>query len=167
MKKISLVVFVLCFAISANAQLSVGGGLGFNEKSGSAGITAKGWYDVNDQIAITPSISYFFGSGAILGYNQNILSVDVNGTYAFDIIDKLIVYPVAGLNFSSYKTGGSSVLFSNQIDIPGVSATSFGVNIGAGAQYQFTDSLSVYFEPKFIASNYSQIVVNVGVLFHL
>jgi opacity protein-like surface antigen len=165
MKKISLVAAVLFFAISAQAQLSVGGGLGFNEKVSSVGITAKGWFDLTDKIAITPNVSYFFGSGTIVGYNQNLLAVDVNGTYAFDIMDKLIVYPVAGLNFSSYKTGGSGLIFND--DIPGVSASAFGVNIGAGAQYQFTDSLSAYFEPKFVASNYSQIVVNVGVLFHL
>lgn len=163
MKKISLVAVVLFFAISAKAQLSLGGGLGFNEKVSSVGITAKGWYDLTDKIAITPNVSYYFGSGAILGYSQNILAVDVNGTYSFDIIDKLKVYPMVGLNFSSYKVGGS-FLFDEEI---GVSSSAFGVNIGAGAQYQFTDNLSAYFEPKFVASNYSQIVVNVGVLFQL
>ncbi len=164
MKKIILVAMVLGFTINSQAQIAVGGGLGFNEKVSSIGLTAKGEYTVTDKIAISPSVSYFFGSAAFLGYNQSILGVDINATYAFDIIDKLKVYPVVGVNFSSYKTGGS--LFLDD-DVVGVKANAFGANIGAGAQWQFTDALSVYLEPKFVASNYSQIVVNVGVLLKL
>lgn len=164
MKKFILLAIVFGFTFHTQAQIAIGGGLGFNEKVSSVGLTAKGEFTITDKIAVSPSVSYFFGSTAFLGYNQSILGIDLNATYAFDIMDKLKVYPVVGANFSSYKTGGS-FLFDE--DVTGVKANAFGANIGAGAQWQFTDALSVYLEPKFVASNYSQIVVNAGVLLKL
>jgi len=160
--------FILLIGLTTQvqSQIAVGGGLGFNEEINSVGLTVKGEFGITDKIAIVPSMSYFFGSTAIVGFNQNIFALDVNATYSFDIIEKLKVYPVVGLDYSRYKIGTSSTLFGLEDEI-GVSDSAFGVNIGAGAQWQFTDRLSVYFEPKFVASNFSQIVVNAGVLFKL
>jgi len=159
-----LITLSLLFAFQAEAQISVGGGLGYNEKIAGPGITLKGAFDLTENIAVSPSASYFFGS-SLFGFNRNLIAIDVNAHYYFDIIEEeLKVYPVAGLNFSRYKTGLSDILGANTGNI---TANAFGVNIGAGATYKFTDRLKVYLEPKFIISNYSQIVINAGVLFNL
>lgn len=164
MKKIITTILIMGFTLSIQAQITVGGGLGFNQKVSSVGITAKGEFSITDKIAISPNVSYFFGSAAFVGFNQSVLGIDVNGTYSFDIIDNLKVYPIVGLNYSSYKTGGTYLFVDEQF---GVKSNAFGANIGAGAQWQFTDTLSVYLEPKFVASNYSQVIVNVGILLKL
>jgi opacity protein-like surface antigen len=166
MKKNVFIILVLGITSYSQAQIAVGGGLGFNERVSSVGLTVKEEIGITDEIAITPNISYFFGSGSLVGFSQNLFAVDVNATYAFDIIENLKVYPLVGLNYSRYRIGTSSFLFDDVQDV-GVSNGALGANIGAGAQWQFTDSLSVYFEPKFVASNYSQVVVNAGVLFKL
>lgn len=155
---------IFLFTTQIQAQISLGGGLGYNEKIAGPGITLKGVLDITDNIAIAPSASYFFGS-SLFGYNRSVIAGDVNAHYYFNIIeDKLKVYAVAGVNFSRYKTGISDILGSNSRNI---TASAIGVNIGAGATYKFSDTLKVYLEPKFIASNYSQIVVNAGVLLSL
>jgi len=148
MRKFAFIILVLGITFQTQAQIAVGGGLGFNERVNSVGLTVKGEIGITDEIAVTPNISYFFGSGS------------------FDIIEKLTVYPLVGLDYSRYRIGTSSFLFDDVQDV-GVSNGALGANIGAGAQWQFTDNLSVYFEPKFVASNYSQVVVNAGVLFKL
>lgn len=165
----SLLVFTLLFLFvtQAQAQISVGAGLGYNQKIAGPGITLKGVLDISDNIAISPSGSYFFGS-SLFGYNRSVIAVDVNAHYYFDIIEnKLKVYPVVGVNFSRYKTGNFDYDGISGSNSEKVTANAFGANIGAGATYKFTDKLKMYLEPKFIASNYSQLVVNAGVLLNL
>ncbi|WP_452227988.1 outer membrane beta-barrel protein [Lacinutrix sp. MEBiC02404] len=154
------------FATQMQAQISIGGGLAYNEKISAPGITLKGVFTITDNIAISPSASYFFGN-QVYGYKRSILAVDVNAHYYFDIIEsKLKVYPIAGVNFSSYKTGGYNNAFFTDNTYQ-VKDNAFGGNIGAGATYQFTEKLKVYLEPKFVVSDYSQVVINAGVLLNL
>ncbi|WP_452231611.1 outer membrane beta-barrel protein [Lacinutrix sp. MEBiC02595] len=154
------------FATQMQAQISIGGGLAYNEKISAPGITLKGVFTITDNIAISPSASYFFGN-QLYGYKRSILAVDVNAHYYFDIIEsKLKVYPIAGVNFSSYKTGGYNNAFFTDNTYQ-VKDNAFGGNIGAGATYQFTEKLKVYLEPKFVVSDYSQVVINAGVLLNL
>ncbi|AEH01509.1 outer membrane beta-barrel protein [Lacinutrix sp. 5H-3-7-4] len=164
MKTIFISIITILLSINLYSQIAVGGGIGYNEKVSSVGITIKGEFNITNEIAVSPNISYFFGNSTFLGYNQNLLGIDVNATYTINIIDKLKVYPVVGINFSSYKTQTSFYFIENETI---ENDTAIGANIGAGAQWQFTNMLSVYLEPKYIASNYSQIVVNAGVLLKL
>ena len=78
----------ILFAIQIQAQISVGGGLGYNQKIAGPGLTLKGVLGITDNIAISPSASYFFGS-SLYGYNRSVIAVDVNAHYYFDIIDYL------------------------------------------------------------------------------
>jgi hypothetical protein len=166
-KKIILLAIVFLFTSQIEAQTSVGGGLGYNQKIAGPGITLKGVFQITDKIAISPSASYFFGN-SLFGYKRSVIAGDVNAHYYFNIIEsKLKVYPVAGLNFSSYKTGNS---YSNGlfgINTEQVTDNAFGANIGAGATWAFSKKLRVYLEPKYIVSNYRQVVINAGVLLKL
>ena len=47
------------------------------------------------------------------------------------------------------------------------SDTDIGLNIGGGATYNFTGSLSGFGEIKYVVSNYDQFVFTFGVLYHL
>ncbi|MDO6596060.1 porin family protein [Oceanihabitans sp. 2_MG-2023] len=160
-------VLIFLFATQMQAQIAIGGGLGYNEKISGPGVTLKGVFNITDNIAITPSASYFFGN-QVYGYKRSLFAGDVNAHYYFNIIEsKLKVYPVVGVNFSSYKTGNSYYDAFFDYETEQVTDSAIGGNIGAGATYQFTDKLKVYLEPKFVASNYSQVVINAGVLLNL
>lgn len=166
-KAMFLFTLIFLFATQIQAQISVGGGLGYNEKISAPGVTLKGVFNITDNIAISPSGSYFFGN-QLYGYKRSIISGDVNAHYYFDIIEsKLKVYPVAGVNFSSYKTGGryNNGLFT--YSTREITDNAFGGNIGAGATWAFSEKLKVYLEPKYVVSDYSQVVINAGVLLNL
>ncbi|HLV14143.1 MAG TPA: outer membrane beta-barrel protein [Xanthomarina sp.] len=148
------------------AQISIGGGLGYNEKISGPGITGKAEFNITEEIAISPGITYFFGS-SLYGFNRNLLAVDANAHYFFEIIEsKLKIYPLVGVNYSSYKSG-SSTYYGYYYGTSKVSNSAFGANIGAGARWAFSDKLSVYLEPKYVASDYGQVVINAGVLYQL
>ncbi|MGY0391860.1 outer membrane beta-barrel protein [Bizionia sp. KMM 8389] len=157
--------FLLAASISMQAQIAIGGGLAYNEKISGPGITVKGVLHITDAIAIAPGVTYFFGS-SLYGYNQNTLAVDLNAHYNFDLVEsKLQVYPLIGANYSNYKTGVS--YYSFYYDTYEVSDSAFGVNIGAGGRWKFSEKLSVYLEPKYVVSDYEQIIINAGVLLQL
>ncbi|MBQ0786162.1 MAG: outer membrane beta-barrel protein [Oceanihabitans sp.] len=166
-KTLLLCTVIFLFATQIQAQISIGGGLGYNEKISGPGVTLKGVFTITDNIAISPSASYFFGN-QVYGYKRSLFAGDVNAHYYFNIIEnKLKVYPVAGVNFSSYKTGNSYYDDLFDYETKQVTDNALGANIGAGATYQFTEKLKVYLEPKFVVSDYSQVVINAGVLLNL
>ncbi|GGG42493.1 outer membrane protein [Bizionia arctica] len=156
---------IFFFSFQIQAQIAIGGGLAYNEQVSGPGVTLKAEFNITDKIAIAPGGTYFFGN-SLYGFNQNILSVDVNAHYFFDLIDnKLKLYPILGANYSNYKTGAS--YYGYYYDTYEVSDSAFGVNIGAGGRWAFSEKLSVYLEPKYIISNYEQFVLNAGILFQL
>ncbi|MBU2939422.1 porin family protein [Lacinutrix sp. C3R15] len=166
-RSLLIVAMLFMFATPTIAQTAVGGGLGYNEKISGPGITLKGVFNITDNIAISPSASYFFGS-EVFGYNRNLLAGDINAHYYFNIIEsKLNVYPVVGANFSSYKTGNSYYDIYYDYETEEITDNAFGANIGAGATWAFTEKLKVYLEPKYVVSDFSQVVINAGVLLNL
>ena len=153
---------IFLFGLQTQAQISIGGGLAYNEKVSGPGVTLKAEFNITDNIAISPGGTYFFGN-SLYGYNQNILAVDVNAHYFFNLIEnKLKIYPLLGANYSNYKTGAS--YYGYYYNTYEVSDSAFGVNIGAGGRWAFSEKLSVYLEPKYVVSDYEQIVINAGVL---
>ncbi|MCX7550663.1 outer membrane beta-barrel protein [Xanthomarina sp. F2636L] len=160
-------IFAALFFIGTQiqAQIALGGGLAYNEKVSGPGITLKAEFNITENIAIAPGGTYFFGN-SLYGYNQNIIAVDVNAHYFFNIIEeKLKIYPLLGINYSNYKTG--STYYGYYYNTYEVKDSAFGANIGAGGRWAFSEKLSVYLEPKYIISDYEQIVINAGILFQI
>lgn len=166
-RSLLIVAILFLFATPTKAQTAVGGGLGYNEKISGPGVTLKAVFNITDNIAISPSASYFFGS-QLYGYQRNLLAGDLNAHYYFNIIEsKLNVYPVVGANFSSYKTGNSYYDVYYDYETEKITDNAFGANIGAGATWNFSEKLKVYLEPKYVVSDFSQVVINAGVLLNL
>lgn len=161
-----IAVFIMAigtFSMSNAQEISIGGGLGFNDEVDGPGIVAKAEFGIAENISVSPSLSYFAGS-RIFGYKQNMFSVDANGHYKIPIMeDELNVYPLAGLNYSNYRggrehsNGGSYEVKDNSI----------GLNIGGGGRWYFSDQLSVFAELKYVISDYSQVVLVAGVLYQI
>ncbi|MEO8934768.1 MAG: outer membrane beta-barrel protein [Xanthomarina sp.] len=167
-KALLVYTIIFLFGLHTQAQISIGGGLGYNEEISGPGITGKAEFNITEEIAVSPGITYFFGS-SLYGFNRNVLAVDANAHYFFNIIDsKLKIYPLVGLNYSSYKSGGrNSTIYGYTYSTEKVSNSAFGVNIGAGARWAFTEKLSVYLEPKYVASDFGQVIINAGILYRL
>jgi len=163
-KKIALVLALIGSISIMNAQFSVGVGVGFNEGIDAPGLIVKGEFEIMENIVISPSTSYFNGS-TISGYKNNLLAVDVNGQYIIEIMtDELKVYPLAGLNYSSYKHGFRQ---SNDLRLTGNTGNALGLNVGGGGRWYFSDQMSVFAELKYTVSDLSQVVVGAGILFEL
>ena len=161
-KKIAFVIALIGGITTMNAQLSIGGGIGYNEKISGPGLVVKAEYGIVKDISISPSLSYFTGS-KLYGYKRNLFAVDVNGHYKIEIItDKLHAYPLVGLNYSSYATGG---YYSHYFNDGKIKSNSLGLNIGGGGRWKFTDKLSAFAELKYVASNYGQVVLAAGILY--
>ncbi|MCV6631523.1 MAG: porin family protein [Flavobacteriaceae bacterium] len=160
-KLIFTVLFCFTFA-TASAQFLLGGGLGYHGNVAGAGVLAKAEFEIMEDIAISPSVSYFFGD-KIYGFNTSLFGVDVNGHYYFHFVENLVAYPLAGVNFSSFKVPFSTILGSGS-----VSENVLGLNIGAGGRYQFTDNLAAFAELRFIVNGvYRDFAPTAGVLIQL
>lgn len=166
-KKIAFVIALIGGITTMNAQVSAGGGVAFNEGIDAPGLFVKAEFEIMENIAISPSLSYFSGSEAkVLGssYKNNLFAVDVNGHYKIEIMmDELDVYPLAGLNYSSYKNG-VKVTFDEDESYQN-EGNALGLNVGAGGRWKFADQLSVFAELKYTVSNFSQVVLGAGVLY--
>ena len=88
--------------------------------------------------------------------------INANVHYLFNVANKVKVYPLAGIGYTnwSYKYE-----FPNLPVVEG-SDGRLAVNLGGGAEYELTKNLSVNAELKYqIISNYSQLVLGVGVAY--
>ncbi|RPD96617.1 porin family protein [Aureibaculum marinum] len=162
-KKLVLTIALIGGISSMNAQIAAGGGIGYNEGVSGPGLVVKAEIDVMDNISISPSLSYFAGS-KIYGFSRNMFSVDANGHYKIEVMmDELDVYPLAGLNYSSYNYG--DYRYGDVYDEYKVSGNSLGLNIGGGGRWKFADQLSAFAELKYVISDYSHAVFAGGVLY--
>lgn len=160
---VALIMGIGLFSFSNAQEISIGGGVGFNDAVDGPGIVAKAEFGIAENISISPSLSYFAGS-KIYGFKRNIFSVDANGHYKIPIMqDELNVYPLAGLNYSSYRYGDYNLQFTEYE----VKDNSIGLNIGGGGRWFFSDQLSVFAELKYVISDYSQVVFVGGLLYQI
>lgn len=168
-KKIALALAIIGGIGSMNAQMSFGGGLSYNGGINAPGLVVKAEFEIMEDISISPSLSYFSGSrSTLLGndYKNNLFAIDVNGHYKVEVMmDELHVYPLAGLNYSSYNDG-ANVFFDNN-KISQSKGNALGLNIGAGGRWKFADQLSIFAELKYTISDFSHVVLGAGVLYEL
>lgn len=136
-----LMVFFTLTLTSLSAQWVFGGGLKFNSNIDfkALGLHAKIGKDISEKFDINTDLIYYLGSKASWAF-------DVDLHYRlFNISDKVIINPVAGINFTKTSVINNSLLLGASIRFP-------------------TDKYTYYLEPKWILDN-DQIVIGIGVLF--
>jgi hypothetical protein len=136
-----LLVFAIftCICSSISAQ-KVGPGLSFNLDGSALGIGVHGLFSITETIDVAPSATYFF-TESIAGGSSSLIILEADGHYNFAISDKLILHPLAGL----------SVAIAS-VSVPGfgsVSASSFGLNVGAGLIANRDEKLSFFGKAKY------------------
>lgn len=176
MKKIFLALALALMGISASAQQgekAAGINLSYGTEHKALGIGIKGQYGITDAIRAEASFDYFLKKDGL-----SMWDVNLNVHYLFSLTDKLKVYPLAGLTFTNWKFDNAFEIeidpeyaqYLDEDDISYGSASGseskFGVNLGAGLQYDLTDKLSLNVEAKYqLISDFDQMMLGVGVAY--
>lgn len=190
MKKQLLLILVLFIYVStANAQFTkIGGGLGFTtgypfhemewdyNKSGNFNIFAKGIYELNLPVHLSPSVTYFIPHvwkqedlSSESRVTVSTLMLDLNAHYVFNSLDRIEFYALAGVDIllawkrDVYKVLGS-VPFEEVIK---EKDNAIGLNLGVGTYFKLTEQIDLNVEAKYLLSKYSQFMLNAGVLINL
>jgi hypothetical protein len=122
-------------------QFYFGGGLKFNTNSEfkALGINGKVVKKIGEKFDLNTDICYYIGSKASW-------SLDIDGQYRlFNINDKVLLSPMAGINFTRTTVTNNSLSF------------------GASAKFP-TEKYTYFLEPRWILDN-SQFVFSVGVMY--
>lgn len=112
--------------------------------------------------------------------------VNVNAHYLFPIADKFKVYPLVGLTYANCKVDmGWSVegmspediqdlidagIIEDASEVTGETSSEsegrFGVNLGAGIQYDLSSKFAINFEVKYqLIKDFNQAVFGVGIAY--
>lgn len=145
------------------AQTSVGAGLSFTNGQGfnRSGISLRGQHYLNENFRIGGVFNYLFPINQnVFGFKikANYYDLSANLHYVYPFNDKFSAYGVTGVNYfiATTKNSGERESFTN-----------FGFEIGAGGEYQITDTISAFAELKFVISEGNRSVFTIGALYAL
>lgn len=168
-------------AFAQKGEMAGGLNLSYGTEISNLGIGVKYQYNVTNPIRLEGSFDYFLEKDGLKMWDIN-----VNAHYLFPVADKFNVYPLVGLTYANCGVGGASgggfldydgdeewdadePSLSGDGSESGSSSTSegkFGVNLGAGVQYDITDKIAASFEAKYqIISGFNQLVIGVGAIY--
>ncbi|MDL2305962.1 porin family protein [Bacteroides sp. OttesenSCG-928-D19] len=174
MKKLLLMVVVSLTTMGLFAQKdskAVGVNLGYGTEISNLGLGAKFQYGITDAIRAEASFDYFLKKDFLSMWDLN-----ANVHYLFPVAEKFKVYPLAGLTFTNWKMHGFDLgldygdwgdyLDDEDFEDDSSSTGKFGINLGAGVEYELTEKLTLSFEAKYqLISDFNQLVFGVGVAY--
>ena len=129
------------FAEEGDKWAGVNLSYGINNKFKNFGVGGKLQYEVKQNLRLEAAANYFFKrsvSDEYGDYGASMWDVNVNAQYLIHVADKMNVYPIIGPSVMTYKTDGLTGFH-----------TRFGVNIGAGWEYELNDEIKVNFDFKY------------------
>ena len=173
-------------ASSDDSRGAIGVNVTYGTEIGSVGFGVKGQYRFIDQFRGEAAFEYFLKKDNVSAWDVN-----VNLHYLIPVANNLKVYPLAGVTYmrvishfetsaiSSYSSEPNPLNYSSETEYwtavenylrggESSSTTSsnghFGANLGAGIEYDLSDSWKIGFETKYqiIGKGYSQVVFTVG-----
>lgn len=150
MKKLFLSMCLALFSMSvfaqekgdvfAGAQVSYG----FDMKKPALGV--KGLYHLTDQFRVDAGVDFWLEEHTPFVFS-------VNAHYLIDIAENFKVYPIVGVGY--YDTTKNIFKHGNVL-----------VNLGAGAQYNISEKIGIYAEPKYmIVKDAGQFYFSLGALY--
>lgn len=152
------------FYVSAQDNTRIGGFVAYGTEIESIGVGANAEFPVIDKLTIAPSFIYYFPKTEdAIGFKMNWFEVNGNVNYYF-LDDEIDVYGLGGLNYSSVK-----VTYDDMYGFGGGSASDgrFGLNLGAGANFNLGGSILPFAEVKYVIIDGGQLVASAGVKFNL
>ncbi|MDR2652551.1 MAG: porin family protein [Prevotellaceae bacterium] len=160
-KKVMLLLLVSVISLSSFAQkgtMAVGVNLSYPMEFKTVGIGARFNYSFTDQIRISPALNYYVEKDGFSGLE---ITADVH--YLFNVADKISVYPLVGLHYTTMKEKdnlgiewGWDTDREDTYEGSSLSTIEIGFDIGGGVGYNLTDNFTLGLELKY--SNLSQFV---------
>lgn len=192
MKKTILCLSVLLLSgLVSKAQLTkIGGSLAYNtgyyynleshpekpkdHKTGNPVISFTGIYEISLPVHFKPSLNiympritkedYFEGSSKRV---ISAFSLDLDGHYVFNSLDRFEFYGLAGVNILWVKMktieefpGSDPITFSGN-------NTSLGLNLGVGSYFRLKDEFDLFFEVKAIIASQVRFAGTAGILLNV
>lgn len=175
--KIALKFFILLpfilIGTMSNGQIQIKAGLGlsYGTEAATVGLHFRGDVDLNEQWTGSMNIITYLGPNfgdedfsGIGGIKATYWELNFDAHYNAIISDDMTIYPLAGLNLS---TAG----VKTTLNIPfggsfGDTETKVGLNIGGGLNYLVAERISILGEIKYVISDFDQLVITGGALYH-
>jgi outer membrane immunogenic protein len=162
MKKLLLILGIsLVFTAASHAQVRVGAMLGYGSEVEQWGLGLNGEFIFNEKMAIAPSLLFYFPE-TTSGFKYSYWELNGNFHYYFLQEDVVSLYGLAGLNLTTVKVKRKN----DFLDGTDHSNSEAGLNIGIGANFH-VGSVIPYTELKYVAGDYDQAVLYLGVKFPL
>ena len=174
MKKLFLTLCVALVSVGAFAQKgeqAVGAHVLYGTDAQNIGFGAKYQYNVTDNIRLEAVGDYYLKTDGF-----SMFDVNVNGHYLFTLSDKVTVYPLVGINYTSWKQE-NIIEFDNEeiedypydMDVSNeLKDSSIGFNIGGGIQYKLSDRIRIGAELKYqTVSGANTAIIGAGITFTL
>ena len=158
-----LFALMLLTPLAASAQFErgekcVGAKLGYVDKNNSASMGLVFQYSFSRHLRVAPEIGCVFKHK-----NMDAFTIDFNFHTPFTFTgEKAALYPLAGLNYSSWNR--HDLDFDTETDDVSTRVSRFGVNFGAGVELRPTSTLKIKAELKYnLIKSYSGYYVSVGI----
>lgn len=151
-------------AISANAQeeTRLGGFLAYGTEIENIGFGVNAEFPVLEQLTISPSFIYYLPKDEY-GLKVNWFEFNGNANYYFVQESNLDVYALGGFNYSSVKVSYEDSFFGSDSSSDG----RFGLNLGAGANFNIGSSITPFAELKYVIIDGGQLVAAAGIKFNI
>jgi opacity protein-like surface antigen len=165
MKRIILILIAFFSFTTVNAQISLGGGLGYATEIDNLNFHLDGNYAFNEKWEGAATFTYYLTGEEAAGFDLSWYGFDFNAHYNFSEYTNGKIYGLAGLNIMMV-----SVSYDDPTGMIGdisTSDTDIGLNIGVGTKYALNEKLSLFGEAKYTIAGAGFFNLGAGLLFAL
>lgn len=146
----SMLLMVVCSVSAQQGKQAIGFQLGYGTEIESLGVGVKYQYNILDALRLEPSVDYYFENDGL-----SMFDINLNAHYLLPIAKGARLYPVFGLTYTNWNWDLEDGYDLNK--------DKFGVNLGAGAEFDLSASWMMNFEVKYqLISDWDQGVFNIG-----
>ncbi len=171
MKKILVFIGFLFIGSQIQAQTTIGGGVAYGTEIESIGIDLTGQYFFSDNLAGEVSFTYYFPKDyGFDDFQIKWYEINANVNYYFGEADgSFKPYGIGGLNmaFVSVPTFNYGNIFTGGGEIETATNSEFGLNIGAGADFDMDSNITPFAQIKYVIGNANQLQILAGIRFNL
>lgn len=151
MKKLFLLLTMICLSLSVDAQTRRGGssfgfnlGYAFDSEQATLGLDYR--YSVTDEFRLNPGLTYLVKDDGLSAW-----MIDLNAHYVFKLSNFFGFYPLGGFSMSFWKAEAGN--YSE-------SCSRFGANVGLGAEIYATREFTLGLEARYnIIADFDQAMV--------
>lgn len=153
-----------CLVTTAQTETRLGAMVAYGTEIENVGIGINAEFPVMENLTISPALIYFLPKDEY-GINVNWWEINGNANYYFMDSEGFGFYGIAGLNYTHVSIdyddspfGGGSMEASDG---------RFGLNLGAGANFNIGSSIIPFAEAKYVIIDGSQLVIAAGIKFNI